>query len=655
MKVIIYDTETIKGFFLLSCYIPETDTWEDFCINDTQNDLYKLLKFEEEYRDYYWVGYNNLSFDSQVLEFILRDSDNWFNLSNLQISERIWQFAQDTIDNSNHGVFPIYRESSLSTKQVDLFKINHYDNKNRMVSLKRLEFEMDFENIEEFSVDHRKIDFSEQEKVDLINYCHNDVKATYEFFKITTGETDHPLYKGNNQIQLRHDIQEEFGIDCLNYSNAKIGDEIIKKYYCEEKKISYSDLPKKGFFRKSIKLKHCIPSNISFKTPELQAFLKESKTIELNINEDFERSIQFYGQTYTFAKGGLHNVINGKIYESDEENDIIDIDVSGYYPADIINNSYYPYHLGKEFLVGYSKVYFKRIELKPLAKKDKKIKGIVAGLKEAGNCPYGKSSDMQSWLYDKQMTLATCITGEFSLLMLIEDCELNGISCIMANTDGATFIVPKNKGLIFKQIKEEWLKKTSIKLTYELEEVKYKKMVFSTVNDYLAIKEDGEVKLKGDFMKDFELHKNKSARICPIALEKYFVEGIPVEDTIKNHKKIFDFCIRAKASRDFHYEGLIKETGEKKVYNKLIRYYISNKGEKLLKIKNPECQTNAAPMSEVNAGEWLSTVCNYLPKSTKVEDCDINYDFYIEKAQKIIDKIEGVKRAKVNKNQLSLF
>ena len=83
--------------------------------------------------------------------------------------------------------------------------------------------------------------------------------ATYEFYKVTTGNTDHPLYKGNNQIELRQDIEEEFGIPCLNYSDSKIGDEMIKKYYCEEKGIQYSDLPKKGLFRNEVKVKtlHC--------------------------------------------------------------------------------------------------------------------------------------------------------------------------------------------------------------------------------------------------------------------------------------------------------------------------------------------------------------------------------------------------------------
>ena len=68
-------------------------------------------------------------------------------------------------------------------------------------------------------------------------------------------------------------------------------------------------------------------------------------------------------------------------------------------------------------------------------------------------------------------------------------------------------------------------------------------MAIVDVSTYIAVYEDGSIKHKSDFEIDKELHKNPSMRIVPIALEKYFVEGIPVEETIKNHKDIFDFCL----------------------------------------------------------------------------------------------------------------
>jgi hypothetical protein len=652
MNVIIYDIETLKEYFLVVCLIPQ-EPYRVFKVNAEQNDLDAFVKFAEDHKDYYWVGYNNLRFDSQVIEWVLRNNEYWHELSALEITAKIHQKATDVIDDANYDVFPEYREQDLTLKQIDLFRIHHFDNKNRRVSLKRLEFEMDLENIEEMPIDHNKIGMTHDDIVTTTGYCLNDVWATYQFYLITIGQTDHPLYKGDNRIELRQDIYEEFGIPCLNYSDSKIGDEMIKKYYCEEKKIDYKELPKKGTFG-NVYVKNCIADYVEFQTPELQQFLKNIRKLKLGIQDDFKEEIHFYDNVYSFMKGGLHTENKPEVFEADDEYKIIDWDVSSYYPAIIINNKRFPRHLGKEFLAGYKRMFERRLELKPLAKKDKRIKGIVGALKLAVNSVYGKSSDMQNWIYDRQLTMFTTITGELSLMMLIEMYELNGIHVISANTDGVTVRVHKSKLDDMRKINTWWQNLTE----YELERTDYQKIIFSTVNDYIAIKTDGEIKKKGDFLTDFELHKNKSARIVPIALEAYYVHDIPVADTIMAHNNIYDFCLRQKSSKDFHYEGWNRARGEKTTYNKLIRYYVSNTGEKLLKVKNPECQSNAADVSQVEAGEWVCTVCNNLPKNTDVTTAGINYQYYIERAERIIHKIQtnGKKRkVVVNPNQLSLF
>ena len=649
MKVLIYDIETMQELFLINIYNPEEDTSREFMVSRWHYSLDAFMNYMSKHKDYYWVGYNNLRFDSQIVEWIIRNYDYWHDVPRLELCAKIAQKAQDVIHDANYDVFAEYREDALTLKQIDLFKINHYDNKNRMVSLKRLEFEMDLENIEEMPVHHTKVNMTQEDIATTREYCRNDVHATYEFYKVTTGDTKHPLYEGNNQIELRLDIEAEFGIPCLNYSDSKIGDEMIKKYYCEEKNIELKELPKKGFFRKEIKVKYCIADYVKFMTPQLIDFLKRMNKLVLGLNDDFKESIEFYGNTYTFAKGGLHTENKPEVFEADEEYEIIDWDVSSYYPAIGINNSRYPAHLGKSFLIGYKKMFDRRLELKPQAKKDKRIAGIVGALKLAVNSVYGKSSDMQSWIYDRQYTMFTTITGELSLLMLIEAYELAGIHVISANTDGVTIRINKSHIEQMYTINEWWETLTA----YELERTDYSKIIFSTVNDYLAVKTNGAVKKKGDFLTDFELHKNKSARVVPIALEQYFISGTNVADTIRNHGNIYDFGMRQRANKDFHFEG--RSEGRSRVYNKLIRYYVSNDGEKLLKVKNADSASGAASVSQVEAGEWVMTVCNHLEPTHSLDN--INYFYYIERANKIINKInyKGKKAPVVIANQLSLF
>jgi hypothetical protein len=723
MQVIISDLETYLEMFLCMCYDPQEDEWRRFEVSAWKNELDGLIKYVDEHEDHYFIYYNGIRFDSQVLEFIIRNHQLWLDKSRLEICAIIAQFAADVIHDANYNVFPQYRQEHLSFKLIDPFEIAHYSNKNRMVSLKRLEFEMDLDNIEETPVDFRKINLTRQDCVSVIGYCKNDCIALYKFYLVIIGETDHPLYKDNNQIQLRMDIEKEFGIKCLNFSDSKIGDEMIKKFYCEEKRILYSDLPRKGTFRKSIPVKSCIAPYVQFQTTQLKDFLSNLKKEIMKPKDEFKKKIKFYGNTYSFMRGGLHTENAPHVFKAHDDVLIIDWDVSSYYPAIIINNGKYPAHLGKEFLNGYKKMFDRRLELKPLAKHDKRIKGIVGALKLAVNSVYGKSSDMQNWVYDRLLTMFTTITGELSLMMLIEAYELAGIHVISANTDGVTIEIHTKDLIKMNEINAWWMEITK----YELERTDYQKIVFSTVNDYIAIKvgydkaktneKEEYIKKKGDFLTDFELHKNKSARVVPIALNNYFIHGTPIADSIHKHDNIYDFALRQKASKDFHYEGIImtpenpsveyinsqitekwytnnwwdnkkywlekdgqtqtdhwggytreemihnitvnwrRTRSKTSVYNKLIRYYVSNKGEKLLKIKNPECTTNAAKMSQVHAGEWLATVCNYLPKKTRVKDCDINYNYYIQKANLIVDKIayQGRKHKVENLNQLKLF
>ena len=132
--VIIYDIETMQECFIVVCMKPES-TPKSFTVSKWQNQLDAFAKYTEDNKDAYWVGYNNLRFDAQVVEWILRNYEQWHEGTGLEICAMIEQKAQDVIHDANYDVFPEYREWELSLKQLDLFKIHHYDNKNRRFSL----------------------------------------------------------------------------------------------------------------------------------------------------------------------------------------------------------------------------------------------------------------------------------------------------------------------------------------------------------------------------------------------------------------------------------------------------------------------------------------------------------------------------------------
>lgn len=724
-RVIVGDIETLKKLVDFGFYEPDTKKWYEFQISEHVNQLYEFASFFRKTNWDYVVGYNWIGFDAQVIQYVLNNYQNWSDCTNMEIVEKIYTFVQNLIDGQKYGAFKPYREDQFEITPLDVFTMLGLDNEARRSSLKKVQYQLDFPNVEEMPIPHN-VEILNSDDIKMItSYRRNDVLSTLTVFELCMGITEHPLYKGKNQLEQRFNIKQEFGLECLSYSDIKIGDELLKQSYAKAIGKEVWELPKKGFFRKSIKLSKAIPSYVEFKTPELQKILKDTKSKEIGQFDKHEVEFTFKGTKYTIGLGGGHSDNTSEIWEADENYRLLDLDVGSLYPAIIVNNKYFPFHLGKELLKVYEELYHKRIELKPLSKKDKKIAGIVDAIKLILNSAYGKMGSVDSWMFDKQVQVNVCLTGQFALLMLIEAFELEGIHVFSFNTDGITVKLPKGKEEVYDKICKDWMTKTN----FVLEEVEYLKLIYSTVNDYLAIKkgyheaEDKKdyVKFKGDFISDFELWKNKSWRVVALSLQEYFIKGTNPVDFIKNHDNIFDFCIMARASGDLYLElqgtddyvvtqemlldgGFKKNekgwytdemykaaciTGEgyypdykleisfisackeyvrtnplrKKKLKKLVRYYLTTDTEWQM-FKRGTGSTGKDANISLHANNELGNIyVKYFNKYEKkpVSEYNIDYNQYIYKAFKLIDKIEKSGKLKRfvqsanNIQQLSLF
>ena len=118
--VIIFDLETPKKCFLASFYIVEKKEYIDFLINSDRNDLFKLTKFLSDNKNKYFVGYNNINFDNQIIEEINRNIDYLSSLSNLELSEYICNYASSLIELSNHNSRLPYSEENFSFKVISM-------------------------------------------------------------------------------------------------------------------------------------------------------------------------------------------------------------------------------------------------------------------------------------------------------------------------------------------------------------------------------------------------------------------------------------------------------------------------------------------------------------------------------------------------------
>ena len=214
-------------------------------------------------------------------------------------------------------------------------------------------------------------------------------------------------------------------------------------------------------------------------------------------------------------------------------------------------------------------------------------------LKICLNSLYGMTNDQFSFLRDRLVTLAICINGQLLLSMLVERLtnEIPNCQLIMMNTDGAEVLLPREYENKYQEICKWWEKLTTI----PLEHVEYQKLIIGDVNNYIGIFVDPNMKpkCKGRFeFQNIPLHKNKSHSIIPLAVYEYFVNNKSVEDTIRNHTNIFDFCAGVRARKtekkgeawhELHsIDNTISDIKKQKL-NKIVRYFISTKGEWLFK------------------------------------------------------------------------
>lgn len=317
MKSVVYDIETLSNCYSYIALDIDTEEIITYVIHKSRNDLKNLknhlnnIKLE--------IGFNNLNFDSQVNQYIL---DNYEYLSILDgefVANDIYKYAQKVIETSNKGGFLDYPEWKLKISQLDLFRIWHYNNKARMTSLKSLEVSMNYPNVLDMPINHTE-NINEDQINEILEYNLNDVKATYEFYKLTVKL---------DKLELRRIIKDKYGLKCLNWNNGKIGENLILKLYCDKTGKDPKQVKDMRSNRLKIALKDCIPYNISFKSKEFNQLLEYfNNKVITETKGSVDYSLIYKGIKYYYGTGGTHAAISAGIYESNDKYIIKSLDVA---------------------------------------------------------------------------------------------------------------------------------------------------------------------------------------------------------------------------------------------------------------------------------------------------------------------------------------
>jgi|TARA_R110001592_G_scaffold6586_1_gene35488 hypothetical protein len=626
------DYETLKNCFVAVFTHYKSEETKIFSICKLQNDYEKFIEFlKQNIENNEWhISYNGLAFDAQVTHNIIKDHENLKLMDGESIAEEIYGYAQRAITKSNNREFHDFPEWEMTIKQIDVFKLNHWDNVAKMSSLKWIQYSMDWDNIIDMPI-HHETSIDTQEQLDLIiKYCINDVESTKEIF-----ERSKPL------ITLRKNLTDQYNINLYSASEPRISKELFAYYLSKELNIPKYELKKLRTFRNVIKIKDLILDYIKFETPEFNNLLEKFRTVEINPNQTkggFKYSVAYRGIKTHFGLGGAHGCTQPGVYESDNENIIMSSDVTSFYPNLAIMNKIAPAHLDQKAFCDLYEWFFNERKKIPKSNPMNYVYKIIL------NSTYGLSNDKNSFLYDPQFTMFITVNGQLTLMMLYEMImeAIPEATPLLQNTDGIEMIIPKSSKEKYLKVCEEWERLTELNLEHD----EYKKIILADVNNYIAIDNNGKTKCKGRFeFNNLALHKNKSKLIIPKAIYAYFVDGILPEDTLNNNKNILDYCIGGKSKGVWKQVAIYVEDGraQEDELQKINRYYISNQGKKIIK-RNPDGRE-----IQLEAGKWLQTIYN--DQNTKPwNEYNINDKYYLDAIEKEINNIIGIKS-----NQLLLF
>lgn len=619
----IYDLETYKNFFSATFIHNKTREIKQFVIHGDRNDTQALIEFIDD-RNLWLAGYNNYHFDNQILKYLWLNRFKYIDQDAPYIAEEIYKLAKAIVDEGLSDY-----TWKLPFRSLDLMKIGNLGQK----SLKLTGTVFKWHKLQDLPIAWNQ-DIKDEDVKTILEYNTNDVLITERLFNLL-----------KNQIKLRFDVSRKYGIYAHSESDSGISNRLLEKFYSESTGLHPKQFKKLRSRRPKIYFSDVVFEDIEFENDKLNDILLDVReSVYYESKPYFQKNIIIDGVKYKMGIGGLHSDDRGELYESSEETDIIDCDISSMYPTLIANNNIHPEHLGSAFIEKYKQVIDERLIAKKKSKdrrlsKEKRDENRVTAdtLKITLNSTYGKMKFENHWLYDPLAALRVTINGQLYLLMLIERLANRGFKVISANTDGVITLVPKDRRSEYNAICKTWESDTNFDLEYTL----YSKYARRDVNNYIALTSDGDIKVKGEFIipdinnisKDqFMLRRGFDKPVVAIALNEYFINGTPIADTIRNHGDIYDFCTAKKTDKKFTNEFHTLQNGEANIkkLQQSVRFFISTDGGTLFK-RNPE----DGKVINYCVGNRVTIFNDY----TESEDYNIDYGYYIHETQKIIDEI----------------
>lgn len=455
------------------------------------NDRAKLIEFYNAHKDDIFISYNGRQYDTGIFKGIM----DGMNVG----------YVNDKLIKECKKPFQV-------VKNAKKYPLNDYDTILKDKSLKQLEAFMG-DDIRETEVDFN-IDrpLTQEEIEQTLYYNHHDVIEVLRVLDYCWDDFEGQL-----------DIIELYGLDMSYFTKTKVQLAVSPKILNAVDQHTLDD-------EFDIRLPETIQLSDKYRfIPEWYMNPKNWRYKEHLRSEDNQHNNQLCctvaGIPHVFAWGGCHGADDK---EAVFEGIILHADVASMYPTTDIEYGL----LSRKFKNPDDFKQMRDFRLKLKSEKNPKNKA----LKPMINGVYGAGKDRNNPSYDPLMANLTCIFGQMFILDLIDKLEPY-CRLLQTNTDGI-FVLCENEEMKNKVIEITNQVGERLKMEFEIDE--YTKLIQKDVNNYIAVKKNGELECKGAMVK-FNKPIDNDLPILNDAVRNYLAYDIPVEQTINECEEYIKF------------------------------------------------------------------------------------------------------------------
>lgn len=337
MKRLVYDIEVFPNMFL--AIIKNMDTGEYLYIEKSPfKDNVHLAR--DALKNSYLVGYNSIDYDNIVMNYVINDNPTTeaiYEFSNFVIRGKIIEEAKEKLnelyskkdDNTTYSYDLFGKKNVTGKKRETIAKLkaiinefapftgNWYDkvkpykyndmwedidllrmlfSKKLRVGLKELEIMLKWHNVMESDIPFDQPIKTEAERREVIKYCLNDVDFTEHLAKYC-----------KKDIQLRFDIQKQYGVNALSLDGVNLGAALYYKAIADKTGMTFKEVKNIRGVSKPFYLGEIINDFIHFTEPCFKALVEDIKKFKYIHRENyFSSRISYKNTIYDIGSGGLH-------------------------------------------------------------------------------------------------------------------------------------------------------------------------------------------------------------------------------------------------------------------------------------------------------------------------------------------------------------